>query len=126
LHYHLARFLATCPDPQFRNADRAVELAQKAAEKGPQAWYCWRALGQAQYRLGDWKASIAALDKSMEFYSGGNSGDWFFLAMAHWQLGNQPHARQWFDKALKWMDKYQPKNEELLRFRAEADALLRP
>ena len=60
----------------------------------------------------------------MEFYSRGNSGDWFFLAMAHWRLGDQAQARQWFDQAVKWMDKYQPKNEELGRFRAEAEALI--
>jgi hypothetical protein len=41
------------------------------------------------------------------------------------QLGDQPNARQWFDQAVKWMDKYQPKNEELGRFRADAEALTR-
>jgi hypothetical protein len=62
----------------------------------------------------------------MEFYSGGNASDWFFLAMAHGQLGDQPQARRWFDKAVQWMDEYQPKNEEMGRFRAEAEALTRP
>ncbi len=100
-------------------------MSRKATEKGPQAWYCWRALGQAEYRAENWKASIAALKKSMEFYSGGNSGDWFFLAMAHWRRGDPMQARQWFDRAVKWMDQYQPKNEELSRFRAEAEELIR-
>jgi hypothetical protein len=127
LPYQLARFLANCPDPQFRHAGRAVDLARKAVGRAPQAWYCWRTLGQAQYRFGNWKASVTALEKSMELYAnGGNASDWFFLAMAHWQLGDQPHARQWFEQAVKWMDKYQPKNEELGRFRAEAEALTRP
>jgi tetratricopeptide (TPR) repeat protein len=125
LLYHLARFLANCPDPQFRDAGRAVDLAQKAVGRAPQAWYCWRALGQALYRTGDWKASVTALEESMKFYAGGNANDWFFLGMAHWQLGDPPHSRQWFDQAVKWMDKYQPKNEELGRFRAEALALTR-
>jgi tetratricopeptide (TPR) repeat protein len=126
LLYHLARFLSTCPDLQFRDPGRAVDLAQHATTQAPQAWYCWRALGQALYRSGDWKASIKALEESMKFYAGGNASDWFFLAMAHWQLGDRPRARQWFDQAVKWMDKYQPKNEELGRFRAEAKALIRP
>ena len=26
----------------------------------------------------------------MELTNGGESGDWFFLAMAHWQLGDKP------------------------------------
>ena len=44
--------------------------------------------------------------------------------MAHWQLGDKPQARSWYDKAVPWMEKNQPKNEELVRFRAEAAALL--
>jgi tetratricopeptide (TPR) repeat protein len=126
LLYFLARFLASCPDIQFRNAARATDLAQRAVEQAPQSWYCWRALGQARYRTGDWQASVAALQESMKYYAGGNASDWFFLAMAHGQLGDQSEARRWFDQAVQWMDKYQPKNEELGRFRAEAQALTPP
>jgi hypothetical protein len=66
-----------------------------------------------------------ALEKAMEFYSGGNAGDFYFLAMAYWQSGDQPKARQWLNQAVKWTQKYQQKNEELCRFRAEAEALIR-
>ena len=48
----------------------------------------------------------------------------FFLAMAHWQLADKPQAHSWYDKAVSWMEKNQPKDEELIRFRAEAAALL--
>ncbi len=75
LLYHLARFLAICPDPQFRDAGQAVDLAQHAKVQAPQAWYCWRALGQARYRSGDWKASVTALEESMKFYNGGPGGE---------------------------------------------------
>jgi hypothetical protein len=61
----------------------------------------------------------------MELRKGGDSFDWFFLAMAHWQLGNQDQARQWYDQAVAWMEKNQPQNEELLRFRAEAEELIK-
>ncbi len=68
---------------------------------------------------------MSALEKSMELGKGGNSFDWFFLAMAHWQLGDKKQARQWYDKAVTWMDKHKPfGEEELTRFRAEAAALL--
>ena len=60
----------------------------------------------------------------MELRKGGDSFDWFFLAMAHWQLGEKDKAREWYDRAVQWMDKNQPKNEELRRFRAEAAELL--
>ena len=48
----------------------------------------------------------------------------FFLAMAHWQLGAKDKAHEWYDPAVRWMDKNQPTDEELRRFRAEAAELL--
>ena len=57
--------------------------------------------------------------------SSGDSYDWFFLAMAHWQLGEEEKARQWFDRAVQWMDKNMSKGKELGRFRAEATELLK-
>ena len=80
----------------------------------------------AHYRAGDWKASVAALEKSMELGHGGGAIDWFFLAMAHWRLGHSEEARTWYEKAGAWMEKNQPKDLELIRFRDEAAALLGP
>jgi len=56
----------------------------------------------------------------MKLRNGGDSTEWFFLAMAHWQMGNKEEARKRYDQAVQWMDKNQPTNEELRRFRAEA------
>jgi hypothetical protein len=39
-------------------------------------------------------------------------------------LGEKEKARTWYDKAVQWMDKYDPRDEELQRFRAEAAELL--
>jgi WD40 repeat protein/tetratricopeptide (TPR) repeat protein len=121
---NLAWLLATSLDASLRDPKRAVELAQKAVQLAPKAVGHWNTLGVAQYRAGDAKAAVETLTKSMELGKGGDSTDWFFLAMAHWQLGDKPQARFWFDKAVPWMEKNQPKNEELLRFRDEAAALL--
>jgi hypothetical protein len=60
----------------------------------------------------------------MEVRKGGDNFDWFFLAMGHWKLGQREEARKWYDEAVAWMDKNQPQNEELRRFRAEAAELL--
>ena len=49
---------------------------------------------------------------------------WFFLAMAHLQLGDHEQARKWYDQAVESMNKKQPKNEELLRLREEAAGLM--
>jgi hypothetical protein len=45
--------------------------------------------------------------------------------MAHWLLGETEKARQWFNQATEWLAKNAPRNEELLRFRAEAEELIR-
>jgi hypothetical protein len=44
--------------------------------------------------------------------------------MAHWQLGEKDKAREWFAKAVQWMEKGNPENAERKRFRAEAAELL--
>jgi hypothetical protein len=64
------------------------------------------------------------LQRSLELAKGGDSSEWFFLAMTHWQLSDKVEARQWYDKAVEWMDKNQPQNDELQRFRTEAAELL--
>ena len=116
--------MAVFPVEKIRNPNQTVELAKKAVELAPEDGSFWNTLGVAQYRAGHWNAAIEALEKSMELRKGGDASDWFFLAMAHWQLGHKDEARKWYDKAVEWMDKNQPKNDELRRFRAEAAELL--
>jgi serine/threonine protein kinase len=121
----MARLLANCPDTSLRDPKRAVELAKDAVALAPRSARSWQALGWARYRTGAWKDSIAALEKSIELREdGGDSFQWFFLAMAHWQVGNKEQARKWHDRAVEWADKNQPADAQLLRFRAEAAELL--
>jgi len=116
--------LATSPDPRLRDGKRAVELVKEAIAIKPNDWMYWNTLGAAHYRAASWREAVTALEKSMELRKGGDSHDWFFLAMAHWQLGNKKEAEKWHAQAVEWMDKHQPKNEELRRFRTEAADLL--
>jgi hypothetical protein len=44
--------------------------------------------------------------------------------MTHSQLGEKDKAREWFDRAVQWMEKGNKDNAELTRFRAEAAELL--
>jgi tetratricopeptide (TPR) repeat protein len=133
LYIASARFYASCPDVQFRDPAKAVEFAKEAVEKVAKSDHPspreegegWQTLGIAQYRVGDWKATVAALEKAMRLRNGGDAADWFFLAMAHRQQGDKQEARRWWDRAVVWMDKNKPRDEELGRFRAEAAALLR-
>ena len=66
-----------------------------------------------------------ALNKVAELGSPGDSMEWFPLAMAHWQLDEKVEARQWYDRAVEWMAKNNPQDQELRRFRAEATELLK-
>jgi tetratricopeptide (TPR) repeat protein/tRNA A-37 threonylcarbamoyl transferase component Bud32 len=120
----LAWLCATCPDAKLRNPKRAVELAKNAVDRAPKNGNLWNTLGVAYYRSGEWQNSVQALEKSTSLRRGGDSFDWFFLAMAHWQLGRKEQARQWYDKAVSWEAKHQLQSDELSRFRAEAEELL--
>ena len=116
--------LATSPNRGLHDSQLALRLAKKAVEQEPQAGGYWNTLGVAHYRVGDWKAAIEALEKSMQLRAGGDPADWFFLAMAHWQKGEKDQARQWYDKAVNGMEKNKSQDDELRRFCAEAAALL--
>jgi serine/threonine protein kinase/WD40 repeat protein len=122
-HNNLAWLLATCPEASFRDPARAVELAKKATALEAQKGIFWNTLGTAQYRAGNWKDAVGALEKSLKL-QGDNSWDWFLLAMAGWQLGEKEKARTWFDQAVRWMDRHEPQNEDLRRFHREAAQLL--
>ncbi|HEV3263823.1 MAG TPA: tetratricopeptide repeat protein [Gemmataceae bacterium] len=121
----LAWRLATDPKPESREPAWAVELAKLAVERAPDNGMIVNTLGAAYYRAGNWTLAIESLKKAEELYQGQHfSHDAFFIAMAHAQLGDKDLARRWYTAAARWMDKNDPNNEELRRFRAEATALL--
>ena len=123
---NLAWTLVRSADPELRDPATATELARKAVESWREKWIILEHPGVlAHYRSGEWKAAIEALTKSMELLHDENeSFNTFFLAMAHWKLGDKTQSRSRYDKADSWMVKYQPKNPELVGFRGEAAALL--
>jgi serine/threonine protein kinase/Flp pilus assembly protein TadD len=122
--------LATYDRPDLRLPSLAVELGGRAVRLAPNRAAYWRTLGVAQYRAGHWIDAIGALTKSMSLLGGDNphiamSPNGFFLAMAHWQLGHEMEARQWYDRAVRWIEEDRPYNDDgLRRIRAEADELL--
>src|SRR5262245_14339908 len=109
-----------------RHASRAVEMAKRTVELQPTNGGYWRTLGWAEYRAGNWKGAVAALDKVKELGSAGDAYEGFLRAMAHWQLSNKEEARRWHDKAVQRMndDRQYSQLEELGRLRAEAAQLL--
>jgi serine/threonine protein kinase/Flp pilus assembly protein TadD len=86
----LAMLLSTCPDTKHRDAGRAIAVAKPAVELNQQSSITWQVLGWAQYRMGNWQASIQALEKSCQLERGtGDCGQWIVLALAHAQLARQ-------------------------------------
>jgi tetratricopeptide (TPR) repeat protein len=116
--------LVAGPEPDFREPALAVQLARRAVEQAPKNGEIWNTLGVAHYRAGDCQAADKALRRSLELRGGGDSADWYFLAMIAWRQGEKDRARNWFQAARAYTAKYAPKNDEHLRFRAEAASLL--
>ena len=58
----LAELLCVAPDSEIRDPPRAVELAAKAVQLDPTAVRGKYVLGLAQFRVGQWQASIDALE----------------------------------------------------------------
>jgi tetratricopeptide (TPR) repeat protein/serine/threonine protein kinase len=121
-----AWLLATCRDAKFRDPARAATLAKEAVELAPRNPNYLNTLGIAEYRAGNWQAAVEALTKSVSLRDAGvEASDWFFLAMAHWRLGNKDEARRWYEIAVNWMDASPSRSTETMkRVRSEAAALL--
>jgi tetratricopeptide (TPR) repeat protein len=121
----VAWLLASPAGAQVRDPQQALALAERITRLSPRNAAYWSTLGAAYYRAGDWKASAASLEKSMELRQGGDGFDWFFLAMARWQLGEEAQARRWYDKAVAWRGRHAADNHQLQHLQAEAAALLK-
>jgi tetratricopeptide (TPR) repeat protein len=127
----LADLLVAFPSTDSRDATEAICLAQRAVELYPKRGQFLWTLGVAYYRAGQWDAAVRALEKSAELHNSGDCDYWFFLAMAHWQLGHKREARRFYDRAVASMEankhlleKFKILNARACRFRGEAECLL--
>jgi tetratricopeptide (TPR) repeat protein len=122
---NLSWALVSSDDPERRSVPLGLKLARHAVELRPANSGFQNTLGVACYRAQQWTEAIEHLETSIRLNKDVASAfDTFFLAMAHWQLGHQDKAHDWYDKAVVWMQDNRPQDDELLRFRAEADVLL--
>jgi tetratricopeptide (TPR) repeat protein len=120
----MARVLCTRPEPTLHDSRDAVELADGVVKAFPRKGPYWNTLGVAQFRAGQYQEAEKSLETSMELRGGGDSYDWFFLAMIHWKFGDKDAARAWHTRAVEWMDTKGLQEKDLILFRAEAEALL--
>jgi tetratricopeptide (TPR) repeat protein len=130
--------LANRPDPKLRDIKGAVAASKEAVELGPQSALAWQYLGWVQYRAGNWKASIDALEESCKLQKGGDRSQWFVMSLAHGKLANeeglaeqerdrrQTEARRWYDQGVKQIDSGEggAVSEAVRTFGAEAWELL--
>src|SRR5262249_13125216 len=134
--------LANHSNPKLRDPKWAVELAKKAAKLAPQSDLALQYLGWIEYRAGNWKASIEALEKSCKLQAGG-TGDccqWIVMSLGHGKLANEKElpgperarhkaeARGLYDRAVKQIESWGPGGgsvEQATRaFRVEAATVL--
>src|SRR5207344_2917471 len=93
-----------------------IEAVKEAVELAPQLSESWQCLGLIEYRAGNWRVSIEALEKSCELDKGGDCGQWIVMSLAHGKLAaheglpdkartlHKAEARRWYDQAEKEID----------------------
>jgi tetratricopeptide (TPR) repeat protein len=122
-HNNAAWALASAPDDPWFNPKEGLAEARRAIELDSKNGTFLNTLGVAAFRARDWATAHDALKKSIHI-TGGTAHDWFFLAMTAWNQGNRHEARQCFDTALSVLKGDRKDDPELLRFHAEAAALM--
>ena len=103
------------------------QYARAAVEIEPTTGNYWNTLGVALYRNGEWDTACDALYRSMQLRgNGGDSFDWFFLAMIDHKQGRETKRRaNGTKRPSKWYHAQPSANdEELFRFQIEAAGAL--
>jgi tetratricopeptide (TPR) repeat protein len=98
--------------------------ARQLVTQFPNVGIAWNTLGITYYRAGEPAAAIPALEKSAQLRSGGDGHDFFFLAMAHWRVGDKGAARKWYERGVRWIGNDWVREDEFRALRAEAAGLV--
>jgi tetratricopeptide (TPR) repeat protein len=84
---------------------RLAEQVFKGAENFPDPHRYLQTLAAASYRAGRFEEAVKHLDAGMAAHGKwGDAADWLLLALAHQRLGHADEARNWLDKAVRWLD----------------------
>ena len=116
--------LLTQPGRADVEPGRAVGLAEEAVARCPKSHDAWRALGRARYYAGDWKGALVALRKARAIDDSADCNLWLLLALTHSRLGDRGQARDWYDKAVTWMEQDPEPDWSRHQLRDEAAALI--
>jgi tetratricopeptide (TPR) repeat protein len=120
-----AWFLAHLPDGRFRDTKGALKHARRATDLQPDVGDYWYTLAMVQYRNGDWRKSLASLEKVKTRDGELDASGWFLTAMNLHRLKQKKDARAALQKADEWIDerKRQAADNVQLRFQYE---MMRP
>jgi serine/threonine protein kinase/tetratricopeptide (TPR) repeat protein len=122
--YYFAYFLANCADPTFRDAQRAIKLADKVVKQVSDYGDCWITLGWALYRADQYEAAVKALETGTGMFTNYDTCTaQFFLAMANHKLRKKEEALRCYNMGVAQMNK-EYDMFEYRRIRAEAEKLL--
>jgi tetratricopeptide (TPR) repeat protein len=128
LAYRLDRFawfLAHCPDGRVRDTKAAVKRARRATELQPELTEYWYTLAMVQYRNGDWRDSLQALDQLKARDSEYDASGWLLVAMNRQQLKHREEARTALRRAADWIAEQERKIEGNAQLRYQYE-MMRP
>jgi serine/threonine protein kinase/tetratricopeptide (TPR) repeat protein len=124
----LAWLLVMVPDEKLRDMPKAYELANELAELQPTQASPRVVLGIVNYRTRDWKAAIADLNEGIKLVTSDAPEEKaiasFFLAMAHWQLGEKDKAGELYAQGKELLKKCYADDDYVNLSRTEASELL--
>jgi tetratricopeptide (TPR) repeat protein len=123
---YLARLLVRAPYQRLRDPQRALQLTEQVLANWADRPDFWTQLGMAHYQLGDWKDAAARFDQAVQLSKGGDTEACYYLAMTCAKLGDRSKAKEWHQRAAESMrDEHKSKDKDLVRLKAEADAVMR-
>jgi Flp pilus assembly protein TadD len=128
----LAWICVFSPEEAVSKADLSVPvgLARQAVASNRKSHPHLNTLGSILFRAGQFNEAIGTIQEAVRVQGqGGTAWDHLILAMAEHHLGRPKEARQWLEKAVRWMDPVTKgrgwvERLELQILRREAEALI--
>ena len=119
-------FLSMCPNIAYRDPEKALRFAERAAQLESDSPDVARTLGLAQLRAGDADAAIESLQRARRLFRHRDLLTDLLLAMALAESGRMKTARGEFDHVCRRIVETREQSEDVERLRAEADAIFAP
>ncbi|QVL34101.1 protein kinase [Telmatocola sphagniphila] len=128
LAYNQLAWIYVAGPEKYRDAKKALPLAQRAFELDPNDGSIQNTLAVTLYRSARYREAIDLLNKSRLKNWQNPASDLYFLAMSYHQLGDAERARNWYEQAHECHKEAlltESLAQELDAFRREAQTLLK-